>query len=202
MRIPPPSGIVDGYEESVFISDPVSTRLNGFIDLDNSYGVVQRNGNEIFVTNLVFGVAGEYIGNYTRTNAGPTLGHFNSILDDGTANVSAMSLLEMEFHYPALTIRDFEERSKSSYTLSGAYFNLTNPSIQNPVTVSFITGAIGSSLSVQNTAYFPSTGYLFTSGGTVIQYTSKTSSTFDGCTVIRGSSNISVADEIVPFDLT
>ncbi|QDH50589.1 strucutural protein [Synechococcus phage S-B43] len=202
LRIPPPSGAVDGYEESIYISDPILTRLNGFVDLDDSYGVVKRNGDVVFVTNSLFGDSGEYIGNYERTNAGPTIGSFNSIFDDGTANVSAMTLLEMEFHYPALTIRDFTERAKSSYTLSGSYFNLTNPSIQNPVTVSFVTGSIGTSLTVQDTTYFPSSGYLFTSGGTVIEYTSKTSNSFGGCSVIRGSSNISVADEIVPFDLT
>jgi len=200
--IPPPTGVVDGYQESVFIADPIKTRLNGFVDISNDYGVVQRSGNIIFVKNSLFGAAGEYIGSYTKTNAGPTLKNFDQLVDDGVCNVSAISLLELEFHYPSLSIRDFEERGSSSYMLDGTYFNLTIPSIQNPVTISSSTGTIGGPIVVQDTTFFPNSGYLFTSGGSVVQYTSKTSTTFEGCSVTRGPNSITAGDELIPFDIT
>ncbi len=53
----------------------------------------------------------------------------------------------------------------------------------------------------QNTTYFPSSGYLFTSGGTVIQYTGKTTTQFTGCTLYRGSDSISIGDQLVPYSI-
>ena len=199
---PPPSGVVDGYEESVFITDPVKTRLNGFVDLLDDYGVVQRSGNVIFVTNAVFGQDSGYIGNYTTGNAGHTISHFDGIFDDGSANASGLSILELSTYYPSLTIRDFILRRNSSYTLAGDKFVLLPPSIQNPVTISSSSGTIGSSIVVQNTEYFPDEGYLFTSGGTVIQYTSKTSNTFEGCTLYSGPDSISGGQELIPYSIS
>ena len=91
------------------------------------------------------------------------------------------------------------DRYKSSYTLAGDYFNLTNCSIQNPVAISSSSGTIPSTINVQTTSYFPQSGYLFTSGGTVIQYTGKTSSQFTGCTLYNGPNTINVGDELVPY---
>ena len=200
--IPPPTGVVDGYQESVFISDPIKTRLNGFVDISNDYGVVQRSGNVVFVKNSLFGAPGEYIGSYTKTNAGPTLKNFDQLVDDGVCNVSGITLLELEFHYPSLSIRDFIDRGSSSYMLDGTYFNLTIPSNQNPVAISSSSGTIGGSIVVQDTTFFPDSGYLFTSGGSVIQYTSKTSTTFGGCSLTRGPNSITAGDELIPFDIT
>ncbi|CAR63348.1 strucutural protein [Synechococcus phage S-RSM4] len=199
--IPPPSGVIDGYQESVFITDPVSTRLNGFVNIDDDYGVVQRDGTIIFVINSVFGVSSEYIGNYTTTNAGHTISHFDGIFDDGSCNVSGLSILELDTYYPALTIRDFSERATSSYTISGSKFTLLPPSIQNPVSISSSTGTIGTSISVQSTTYFPDFGYIFTSGGTVFQYTSKTATTFEGCTLYTGPDSINAGEELVPYSI-
>ena len=198
LRIPPPSGVVDGYEESIFIDDPISTRLNGFVDITNEYGVIQRSGNIIYVSNLVYGTGNEYIGNYTRTNAGPTIGNWYAIYDDGEANVSNLTIEQFSTYYPALTLRDFVDRVDSSYTLSGAYFNLANPSIQNPVAISNSTGAISggsyggtdTTILVFTTDGFPESGYLFLSttlvgvGGCIISYTGKTNTSFTGCQVI------------------
>jgi hypothetical protein len=36
----------------------------------------------------------------------------------------------------------------------------------------------------------------------VIQYTSKTSTTFEGCSLTRGPDSIAGADELIPFDIT
>ena len=110
-----------------------------------------------------------------------------------------MSILELSTYYPALSLKDFSERGDSSYTLAGAKFTLMPPSIQNPVAISSSTGTIGGPIVVQSTEYFPSTGYLFTSGGTVIQYTGKTATEFTGCTLTSGPNSISNGDELVPF---
>lgn len=196
---PPPGGVVDGYQESVFIDDPIKTRLNGFVDLLDDYGVVKRDGTIIYVNNSVFGQTSEYIGQYTKTNAGHTIGHFEGIFDDGVCGVSGLSIQEIDVYFRSLTLRDFEERSKSSYTLAGDKFNLMPPSIQNPVAISSSAGTIGGNIVVQDTTYFLSEGYLFTSGGTVIQYTGKTSTSFTGCTLESGPNSIANGDELVPF---
>jgi hypothetical protein len=76
------------------------------------------------------------------------------------------------------------------------------PSIQSSVCVTITTGTIGSTIEVQNTAYFPDSGYLFTSGGTLIQYTSKTSTTFEGCSLVNGPDSISAGDELIPYSIS
>ena len=198
----PPSGVVDGYQENVIINDPIETRLNGFIDLLDDYGVVKRNSTIIYVTNTVFGTGSEYFGNYERTNAGHTISHFDGIFDDGECNVSGLTIQAISTYYSSLTIRDFTERENSSYTLAGNKFILMPPSIQNPVTISSSAGTIGGTIVVQSTAYFPDSGYLFTSGGTVIQYTSKTASTFENCTLYKGPNAINSGDELIPYSIS
>jgi len=198
---PPPGGVVDGYQESVFISDPVGTRLNGFVNLLDDYGVVKRDGTIIYINNSVFGLDADYIGNYTKTNVGHTIGHFEGIFDDGTASVSGLTLAEIDIYFRALTIKDFQERGNSSYTLVGDKFNLMPPSIQNPVAISSSSGTIGGNIVVQDTTYFPSEGYLFTSGGTVIQYTGKTATQFTGCTLYNGPNSINATEELIPFTI-
>ena len=199
---PPPGGIVDGYQESVFIDDPIKTRLNGFVDLLDDYGVVKRDGTIIYINNSVFGQISEYIGQYTKTNAGHTIGHFEGIFDDGACGVSGLTIQELDIYFRSLTLKDFEERSESSYTLAGDKFNLMPPSIQNPVAISSSAGSISGPIVVQDTTYFPSEGYLFTSGGTVIQYTGKTATEFTGCTLVSGPNSIANGDELVPFTIS
>ena len=76
------------------------------------------------------------------------------------------------------------------------------PSIQNPVAISSSGGTIPGTIVVQDTTYFPNEGYVFTSGGTVIQYTGKTSTSFTGCTLTRGTNSISNGHEFIPFTIT
>jgi hypothetical protein len=198
--IPPPSGIIDGYAESIFITDPISTRVNGFVDITNEYGVVKRDTSIVFVTNSVLGKSVEYLGNYTTSNAGPTLGNWYASYDDGSSGVSNLTISQFSSYYASLTLSDFVDRKKSSYTKSGLYFNLANPSIQNPVTISNTSGSVSTSpsISVQSTTYFSASGYIFTSGGSLIQYTSKTDTSFEGCTLISGPDLVNSGDEIVP----
>jgi hypothetical protein len=150
---------------------------------------------------LVFGLDADYVGTYTKTNVGHTLGHFDGVFDDGASGVSGLTLAEIDIYFKALTIKDFQERGKSSYTLSGAKFNLMPPSIQNPVAISSSTGTIGGNIVVQDTTYFPSEGYLFTSGGTVIQYTGKSSNEFTGCSLYSGPNSINATEELIPFTI-
>ena len=208
---PPPGGVIDGYVETAFLVDPTAIRAgnttgghNGevdLIDVSDRYLVIKRDTTEIEVTNAIFGVAAEYIGNYTTTNAGHRIKHFDGIFDDGAANVSGMTILEVSTYYSALTIQDFSDRAESSYTLAGPTLNLVPPSIQNPVTISS-SSSLTAAINVQDTTYFPDEGYLFTNHGGVIQYTGKTSTSFTGCTLFRGSSIVTNGTQMIPFTIT
>jgi hypothetical protein len=195
----PPTGIIDGYLESIYLTDPIITR-SGSVDITNDYGIVARSSTIVYVKNLLYGSETDYIGNYDRSNAGSTIGNWNYVgFDDGTADVSGITIEQISLYFPGLSLNDFIERAKSSYTISGEYFNLSNPSIQNPVAISQSSGSIGSTISVQKTTNFPTIGYLFTQNGGIVQYTGKTSTSFTGCSVYRGSDTLSVGTEIVPF---
>ena len=208
---PPPGGVIDGYEETAFLVDPTAIRAGNttgghdgevdLIDVSDRYFVTKRDLTEVQITNAIFGVAAEYIGNYTTTNAGHRIKHFDGIFDDGAANVSGMTILEVSTYYSALTIRDFTDRAESSYTLAGPIFNLVPPSIQNPVAISS-SSSLTSTINVQDTTYFPDAGYLFTNHGGVIQYQSKTPTSFSGCTLFRGSSIVTSGTQMIPFTIT
>ena len=171
LLITPPGGVIDGYQESLFITDPIDTRggnnsggLDGEVELDqinDRYYVVLRDTSILFVDNAVMGAASEYAGKYTKTNAGHRISHFDGIFDDGFSRVSGLSLGELDLYYGALTIKDFTERANSSYTLAGDKFNLLNPSIQNPATLSTVNNSIVSTIGVQDTTFFPDEGYVF-----------------------------------------
>ena len=202
----PPGGAVDGYEESAFFTDPISTRLFGDVDLvDNQglYSVVRRDGSEIEIVNEVFGAFASFVGVYAKTNAGFTISHRDGIFDSGTSGVSGLTISDFTFYFPSITIRDFAERGDSSFTLDGTKFILMPPSIQNPVAISQTAATpIPSTITVTTTNYFPSEGYLFHNNGTftgIIKYTGKTSNTFTGCTLHNGDDQIASGSEIVPI---
>jgi len=192
----PDSGLVDYFVEDVFWTNPVVTRNNGNVTLV-SKTVTQRSGNIINVKNQNFGVL-TYTGRYKVGNLGHNIGRFNASLDDGAANVSGMTLAEFDRYFADVTLKDFTDRAESNFTRSGVYWNMANTSFQNPVGIVQSTGAVVPTVFVQDTTYFPSSGYLFTSAGSVIQYTGKTATSFTGCTVIRGASVVTNGDEIVP----
>ena len=204
--IPPPSGVIDGYEETIFLTDPVVQR-NGnavdIIDVADRYYVDKRDGSQVEIINAIFGVSSEYIGQYTKTNAGHTISFFDGIFDDGAAAVSGLTLGLMDQYFPTITIADFTERADSSYSLAGEKFNLVPPSIQNPVAFSqSASGTIGGSVVVATTAYFPNEGLLLhDSFGSlsIIKYTGKTATQFTGCTVESGSTSIENNATIIPY---
>jgi len=199
--IPPNSGVVDYYSESIYIVDPIPTRAGevDLIDLD----ITKRDGTVITARNSLFGVTFEYFSSALYIGCvGSTIGTFDIGFDAGTADVSSYTLADVEMYFPSLTLGDFTERDHSSYLLSGEKFTLVNPSIQNPVTISSSSGTIGTDVIVQNTTHFPTSGHLFTSAGSLISYTGKNTTTFTGCTHVSGPTTISSGDEIVPFVTT
>ena len=214
--MPPPSGAIDQYQETVFLTDPVKIRAgnttgghDGLVDLieiNGGYHVARRLSTEVLIVNSVFGRDIQYQGSYIATNVGHTIGHFDGIFEDGFADVSGMSIGDVSTYFADLTIRDFSERGDSSYLLSGTKFNLAPPSIQNPVAISQTAGTpIPSDITVGTTNYFPTSGYIFHSNGThsgIIKYTGKTSNTFTGCTLHNGSNQIASGSEIIPVVIT
>ena len=208
--IPPASGAIDVYVETAFINDPILLRDGTTVDLlENNVGnytVTQRSGTIIEIRNERFGTA-DYIGNYAPTNVGPTIGNWQYIsFDDGVCDVSNLTIGDLTQYFPALTVGDFTERKDSSFTKSGEKFNLGLPSIQNPVAISQSTAPIVLGvISVGSTSYFPTSGYLYHTNGSVtfgvVKYTGKTANSFTGCTVHSGSTQITSGSEIVPTSI-
>jgi hypothetical protein len=206
---PPPSGAVDVYVETAFINDPIQLRNGSTVDLlENNIGkytVTKRDGTIIELRNELFGTAG-YLGNYISTNVGPTIGNWQYIsFDDGTCDVSNLTISDISQYFPALTVGDFTERKSSSFTKSGEKFNLGLPSIQNPVAISQTAqSSIPGVISVASTTYFPTSGYIYhTNGGVfgIIKYTGKTANQFTGCTLHNGSNQITSGSEMVPITI-
>ena len=198
---PPPGGVVDRYQEVAFLTDPIAQRNGNGVSLVSTAGkyyVTQRNGTEQFIRNALFTASSGYIGKYAITNVGYTIGHFDGIFDDGMG-LSGVSIGEVSRFFGGLTLKDFSERRDSQFTSAGDKFNLAPPSIQQPVTTTTSSGTIPASIAAVNTTHFAAAGYLFTSGGSVIQYSSKTANTFDGCTLVRGNNSISNGHELIPF---
>ena len=183
------------------MTDPIIQRNGNGVSLVSTAGkyfVTQRGGAEQFIRNALFTASSGYIGKYAITNVGYTIGHFDGIFDDGMG-LSGVSIGEVLRFFGGLTLKDFSERRDSQFTSAGDKFNLAPPSIQQPVTTTTSSGTIPASIAAVNTTHFAAAGYLFTSGGSVIQYSSKTANTFDGCTLVRGNNSISNGHELIPF---
>jgi len=207
--IPPAGGAVDGYAETAFINDPVQQRNQNQVDLiENALGnftVTKRDGTIIEIRNELFGT-NDYVGSYIKTTVGPNIGNWQYIsFDDGTCDVSNLSISDISSYFPSLTLGDFVERADSTFTKAGDKFNLGLPSIQNPVAISQTASAsIPSTITVASTNYFPTSGYIIHNNGTysgVIKYTGKTSNTFTGCLRHNGDNQIASGSEIVPISI-
>ena len=194
----PPGGVVDYFQETIYFTNPVATRNSGDVTLV-SREVVQRDGTIIEIRNILQSEEVDYIGNYTVGNLGANIKSWNYVSkDEGLIPSSGISIAEFERLFASVTINDFEFRGNSNFTLAGDKFNLGIPSFNNPVAVTTTTGAtIPTTISVNSTTHFPSSGYLFTSAGALIQYTGKTSTAFTGCTFVRGTNTITNGDELV-----
>ena len=186
------------------MTDPIIQRNGNGVSLVTTAGkyyVTKRDTTEQLIRNALFTLTGDYIGKYAITNVGYTIGHFDGIFDDGMG-LSGVTIGEVSRFFGGLTLEDFSKRRDSQFTSAGDKFNLAPPSIQQPVTTTTSSGTIPTSIAAANTTHFASAGYLFTSGGSVIQYTSKTANTFDGCTLVRGNNSIANGHELIPFAIS
>jgi hypothetical protein len=193
--------VVDFIIEEYVLETFVGLRNGTNLTLADPYNeVIFRDGSTFLVENRDQNVPSGFE-DYELGNVGLTLGSFesNALVDTGIS--SGLTLGELGTIYPTLTLRDFDFRENSALIGNGDRFNLAIPSYQQPVAISSSTGTIGGPITVQSTEYFENEGYLFTSGGTVIQYTSKTPSTFEGCTLLRGPNSINTNDELIPFSI-
>ena len=201
VEIPYKFAVTDFIIEEYVLETNVLQRDGNRVILADPYNeVILRDGSSFFVENLNQNVPDGFE-DYNLGNVGLTLGSFeaNALVDTGIS--SGLTLADLDTIYPTLTIRDFEFRRDSALISNGDRFNLAIPSQQLPVTVSNATGSIGGSLFVQKTTNFADEGYLFTGSGSVIQYTSKTSTSFDGCTLVRGPNSITAGDDLIPFTI-
>ena len=200
----PPGGVIDYFQESLFFTNPIETRLNGFVTLVDRT-VTTRSGSVIEIRNITEREQVSYVGQYTVGNVGANIRSWNYVSkDEGTIPSSGVTIGEFNFLFPAFTLRNFEERGYSNYTLSGDKFNLGIPTFNTAVTVCFTSGNIGSTITVQNTDYFPESGYIFHGAGAtrgVIKYTGKQPTTFTGCTVYSGSTTITNGSEVIPHSI-
>ena len=188
--IPPPTGAIDQYQETVFLVDPIPTRSGNttgghdgsvdLIEINGGYHVARRLSTEVLIVNSVFGRDIQYQGNYVATNVGHNISHFDGMFEDGFSDVSGISIGDVGRYFADLTIGDFSRRGDSSYLLSGTKFNLAPPSIQNPAQISQTSATpMPSTIQVATTTGFPDSGYIFhntngvidTQGYTWNQYT-------------------------------
>jgi len=200
------TGFIDYYIETILFTNPILQRNGNTVVLEYPENqVYQRNSNIVLVNNSLEDYPEQY-SSYTLGNIGNNLYMTNNwyTLDDGTSNVSGLTFDEIIINYNQFTIEDFTEKNLSSISKSRFVWNLTYPSIQNPVTISSSNGNIGSTINVQNATNFPSSGYFYHTNGTsygVIQYTGKTATTFTGCTVYSGSTTITNTSQIIPYSI-
>ena len=222
----PPSGVVDGFVESIQITNPIRLRSGVFVTLDDPTLVLRRDLSVEFVENLSESVE---IASYEKTNVGPTIGNWGYIsYSDGTANASGFTIAEVSMAYPSLTINDFVERANSSYTLKGDYFNFANASIQNPSAQYLQTtdqfGTHGyldlaeTDITIEvsdNIDYYPDEGYLYIGQSSdyfgspyagqwgIVSYTGKSGNTFTGCNALRYSTQTLLPNAtIIPYSIS
>ena len=221
--MPPNSGAVDYYVETIFIPDPIPTRAGSVTLVE--YVVDKRDGTSIAFRNKIQGLYNPFISqSLSIAKVGATIGSFDLGYDGGEFEVSEYTIEQIDSYFAALTIGEFTENRHTSYTKSGEYFNLSAPSFNNPVGIATNTttiqggsaGGSGTVVAVSDTTHFPNSGHLliYTSGVgfgiNVLSYTGKTATTFTGCEVIRehettpgnGGFIISGTTEVMPTTIT
>ena len=193
--------VVDYIIEEYVLETFIQQRNGNRVILADPYNeVVLRDSSTFIVENRDKNTPPGFE-DYTLGNAGLTLGSFesNALVDSGIS--SGLTIGDVDAIYPTIILRDFEFRENSALIGNGDRFNIGIPSCQQPVAISSSTGTIGGSIVVQSTEYFADEGYLFTSSGNVIQYTSKSTTTFNGCTLFRGPDAINSGDNLIPFSI-
>ena len=160
--------------------------------------VTKRDGSTVLVENFGQRVPDGF-SSFTSGTAGPRIKDFEKYKFEGDIIIDDVTRA-----FPALTIRDFEDRSLSSYTLNGIRFNAGPSGMVMGVTLANGNQTLSqdanapSTITVVATSNFYSSGHLFTSQRSLIEYTSKTATTFTGY-VVSGPNTLNNNDELVQF---
>lgn len=160
--------------------------------------VLKRDGATVLVENFSRRIP-LGLESFTSGSAGYVIKNFESIKFEGDVVINDVTKA-----FPTLTIADFTDRANSSFILSGEKFN-TGPSSM----IMGVTFADGnqilstspeslSTINVLNTSNFYDSGHIFTSSRSLIEYVSKTDTSFTGY-VKTGSNNLNNLDEMVQF---
>jgi len=182
------TGILDFFTESVVLQNPIKTRNQGFLTLLEPINVItSRNGSTVEVSNKNVERDAFYDA-YNLGNAGYTITAFenNAFMNTGAFDVSG-SIESITYAYPNLTLNDFTQRKYSSITLTGEFFNLAIPSINDIGSrLSTSISNTSSSITISNASKFPSSGKILINKE-IISYTTKNGNTLSGLT--RGVDN-------------
>jgi hypothetical protein len=189
------TGILDFFTESFVLANPIKTRNQGFFTLSEPTNIItSRDGSTIEVTNKNV-ERDEFFEGYNLGNAGYSITAFenNAFIDTGAFEVSG-SIESISYSYPNMTINDFDQRKYSAITLTGEFFNLAIPSI-NEVgsTLSSNISDTSVSMTIGNASAFPDSGKIIINAE-VIEYTSKSGNTLLGLT--RGADNTIASSHI------
>jgi len=189
------TGILDFFTESFVLANPIKTRNQGFFTLSEPTNIItSRDGSTIEVTNKNV-ERDEFFEGYNLGNAGYTITAFenNAFIDTGAFGVSG-SIESISYSYPNITINDFDQRKYSAITLTGQFFNLAIPSI-NEVgsTLSSNISDDSVTMTIDNASAFPDSGKIIINTE-VIEYTSKSGNTLLGLT--RGADNTIASSHI------
>ena len=98
--------LIDTYEETAFINDPITKKWKYQVDLIENdlgnYTVTQRDGTIIEIRNEKFGTV-EYVGSYIKTTVGPNIGNWQYIsFDDGVCDVSNLTISDISTILPII----------------------------------------------------------------------------------------------------
>ena len=169
------------------------------LQLASPYNQVhKRDGTTIIVENFLTRIPKGYE-SFTSGNVGYTLKSFEALKFEGDIVIEDVTRA-----YPTLAIRDFIERPNSTFTLSGSKFNAGSSSMIMGVTFANGNQTIStdpqnpSTINVLNTSNFYDSGHIFTSSRSLIEYVSKTATSFTGY-VKTGPNSISNGNEMVQF---
>lgn len=169
------------------------------LQLASPYNQVhKRDGTTIVVDNFSRRIPLGFE-SFASGSAGYTLKSFESLKFEGDIVIEDVTRA-----YPTLSIRDFIERPNSAFTLSGSRFNAGSSSMIMGVTFADGNQTIStdsqnpSIINVLNTSNFYDSGHIFTSSRSLIEYFSKTETSFTGY-VKTGSNNLNNLNEMVQF---
>lgn len=160
--------------------------------------VQKRDGTTVEVTNFGQRVPAGFT-SFTSGAVTYTLQDFEKIKFEGDHVIE-----DVQRAFPQLSIRDFELRPFSTFTLSGDRFNAGPSGMFMGVTTAVGNQTISvdaenpSIINVVSTAKFYESGHIFTAARQLIEYTEKTATTFTGY-VKTGPNTLNNNDDMIQF---